>query len=478
MQLERAQSSEAGLAGWISSNDVTLFTMVLVVVIALFLHTGLLKGRSANEKLTDRNAELRALNQQMEDDLRNTSDRLAAARDDIEEARKERERLDAELAERKRKLQLTEDVLQDTTAQRDDLDERLRKALDRIARLDASVTNLTAKKTELETQRAALGAARDGLARDKATLTEKLAVLTTQLEEKVKALSDAEQQRDRLRKQADSLDAIIATLQKKLNLAAEDVERLKADSAQQLALAKTQIGQLEEKATAETARAEDYLARLHRAADWFKRLQAEKTTLQGEVTELVAREAIVSRKLVGITGKLRRVAFLFDASGSMKQRGTGTGDRWLEAQRIAATWLAHLDVEECVLIVFSSRVRTFPAGGAYLRVSGPEAKTNRALLKKALNSVEPKGLTNTLDAFRTAYRYEGLDTIILLSDGAPSNSTSGKFDPAMAEQIYSLCRQHPNVPVNTIGLGNYFDQNMSTFLRNVARLTKGTFRGR
>jgi hypothetical protein len=31
--------------------------------------------------------------------------------------------------------------------------------------------------------------------------------------------------------------------------------------------------------------------------------------------------------------------------------------------------------------------------------------------------------------------------------------------------------------VNTIGLGNYFDNEMSTFLRTVASITGGGFRG-
>jgi hypothetical protein len=40
-----------------------------------------------------------------------------------------------------------------------------------------------------------------------------------------------------------------------------------------------------------------------------------------------------------------------------------------------------------------------------------------------------------------------------------------------------LCRVHPNIPIHTIGLGNYFDQNASTFLISIAKTTKGTFRG-
>src|SRR5688572_33357650 len=54
MQLERAtsRSSEAALAGWISSNDVTLFTTVLVVMIAIFLHARLSQGARENVQIS------------------------------------------------------------------------------------------------------------------------------------------------------------------------------------------------------------------------------------------------------------------------------------------------------------------------------------------------------------------------------------------------------------------------------------------
>ena len=34
------------------------------------------------------------------------------------------------------------------------------------------------------------------------------------------------------------------------------------------------------------------------------------------------------------------------------------------------------------------------------------------------------------------------------------------------------------IPVNTIGLGNYFEEDLSNFLLNVAEITGGTFLGR
>ncbi|MDP6721435.1 MAG: VWA domain-containing protein, partial [Pirellulaceae bacterium] len=246
------------------------------------------------------------------------------------------------------------------------------------------------------------------------------------------------------------------------------------------------IAALEKAAGNETKRAEDYLARLRRAADLFQGLKKSNASLEQKLDGAEKRyqrqltlETTVNRKLVGINGNLKRVAMLFDASGSMKQKGEDAGgDRWQDAQNIASTWLGHLDVDECVLIVFSSDVRTFPNDGTMSSIQGPDGKVNRARLMEQLKAVEPEGWTNTLEALETAYAYDGIDTILLFSDGAPTFANSGRFDPDVAEKIYALCRKNPNVPVNTVGLGNYFDQNLSTFLRTVANISGGTFRGR
>jgi len=63
---------------------------------------------------------------------------------------------------------------------------------------------------------------------------------------------------------------------------------------------------------------------------------------------------------------------------------------------------------------------------------------------------------------------------LLFSDGARRTfATSNKFNPGTwPSRSYALCRQHANVPVNTIGLGQYFEQDLSTFLRTVAKLTR------
>ena len=60
MQLEKvtSRSSEAALAGWISSNDVTLFTTMLVMVIAVFLHARLSQGAKETVQITAEKASL------------------------------------------------------------------------------------------------------------------------------------------------------------------------------------------------------------------------------------------------------------------------------------------------------------------------------------------------------------------------------------------------------------------------------------
>ena len=78
MHLEKAtsHSSEAGLAGWISSNDVTLFTVVLVVGVAIFLQSNVIKGSKENKSLV-------SLNRKDQEQIRSISKNLSATRDEI-----------------------------------------------------------------------------------------------------------------------------------------------------------------------------------------------------------------------------------------------------------------------------------------------------------------------------------------------------------------------------------------------------------
>lgn len=472
MHLEKvtSRSGHSALAGWISSNDVTLFTTVLVMAIAIFLHSRMSQGAKENIRL---NQEKASLNKQLE----------AAA---------------GELGSSKDLLDKTRKTLNVREGERDSLRQQLVDKLAAVAALNAKLDALIKDKDQLESQQQSLTAAKDSLSKDKtnllaqqATLTsdrdslknanlnlrERLDLITSQLANKVAALEQLEKEREHLKKQADELDVIVSGLKQRL-------AKLNVDLVDTRTQSETRLRELESQLMQSDKTADEYLIKLKRATDLFEGLKVEKHELEQRLTKTaldhqaaLLEESRNNRELVGLTGRLERVAILFDASGSMRQATTsGAGDRWAEAQRIAATWLQHLNVQQCVLIVFSSDVRTFPENGSLADLRGQSGKVNRESLLQRVKAVSPDGATNTYDALRKAYQYD-IDSILLFSDGAPSESAGGVFEPAVAQRIYDLCRAHPNIPIHTIGLGNYFDQNASTFLMSIAKLTNGTFRG-
>jgi len=481
MKLEKAtsHSSDASLAGWISSNDVTLLTMVLVVMIALFLHSKLVKGAKENAALVGERTTLSAT-------LESTQDEL------------DRNRLE---------LRGTGDKLRLTEEQRNKLDDDLRTALGSINDLNDRMSKLTAAKSQVEQQQNSLIEAtelltdernqltrqqqsltqtRDALSKDKVSLAAQLTQIADQLAAKLRLLEDAEQQRNRLEQQANELESIVAGLTAKLEAADLNVADLKKQSEAARGESMARIQSLEGKLTTGNVQAEEYLVQLKRATEALKRLNLEKQQIASDLDRAqqqrylaLARDTQVNRELVGLEGKLKKVVVLFDASGSMNaQSPDGQSSRWAEAKRIVATWLRRLDVDECALIVFSDDVRSFPQGGSFARLRGEHGESERVRLLQMLDTIEPKGWTNTLGALRKAYEYREVDTMILFSDGAPTNVNLGRFDAAVADEIYQLCRRHASIPVNTIGLGNYFERDLGNFLRTVAGITGGTFQGR
>jgi uncharacterized coiled-coil DUF342 family protein len=478
MQLEKvtSQSGHAALAGWISSNDVTLFTTVLVMAVAIFLAAKLSRGVEENAQITaDRDALANRLDA-TSGDLKNSTASLNDARKQLDSTRE-------------KSVQLQLDLVQ---------------KLEAIASLNTKLDALIKEKGQLESQRQSLLAAKDSLSKDKERLSglqatviqerdsldaknvdlhRQLDSLASKLAEKVAALEQVESERDRLKKQADELEVIVAKLKQQSDKLNVNLADLRTSASETQAKSDHQIAELETKLAARDKTAEDYVAELARAAEELQRLTSEKRALQETISksELKHQAELLeqgrnNRELVGLTGNLKRVAVLFDASGSMRQKAGDGSDRWSEAQDIAAKWLQHLNVEQCTLIVFSSSVHVFPEDGSLADVRGESGRAKRDALLRQVRAVTPSGGTNTYEALRSAYEHD-IDAILLFSDGAPSRSNTGEFDPGAAKQIYELCRAHPNIPIHTVGLGNYFDQNASTFLISVAKITGGTFRG-
>jgi len=183
----------------------------------------------------------------------------------------------------------------------------------------------------------------------------------------------------------------------------------------------------------------------------------------------------INREMIGLRGDLIRTAIIIDSSGSMK------GQRWDDAVNVMAIWLDKLPVQEAVLIVYSSKSIAEPDDDqSFIRLDGPDGEANRKKLIDRLRGTTPGGGTFTRGALERAFNRKGkeIDSIILFTDGAPNTGLEAHFVPAEAEKIYALIGEHKNIPINAIGVGQYFDKDLSGFLLKVGRLSGGTFMGR
>lgn len=183
----------------------------------------------------------------------------------------------------------------------------------------------------------------------------------------------------------------------------------------------------------------------------------------------------INRELIGLKGELNRTAILIDASGSM------AGQRWLDAVNVMEVWLEQLPVQKAVLIVFNQTCTSLPEDNkTYFNLAGNEGVANRKRMIDLLRNNEPVGGTFTRGALELAYSREGelIDSIILFTDGAPNTGRESKIVAVEADAIYRLIETKTDIPINAIGIGNYFEPSLSEFLLKISQISKGTFIGR
>ena len=193
------------------------------------------------------------------------------------------------------------------------------------------------------------------------------------------------------------------------------------------------------------------------------------------------RQELLSLKGGAAGGSLSNVVVLLDRSSSMDAEN---GGRWRDATNVVNTWLNYLPIKNCVLVTFNEHPIAFPTDGSWLRID----ETNRNMLVAQLNGLRPEGFTDTLAALQMAYRYTNVDTIILFTDGKPERaprngsrqeSFGGSGSKQMIKDIHLLCTNRAHIiPINTVGLGDYFNPDLAGFLRQLANESKGTFIGR
>jgi len=174
-------------------------------------------------------------------------------------------------------------------------------------------------------------------------------------------------------------------------------------------------------------------------------------------------QGALSQELLGFNGKMDRVVFIFDGSGSMKDDG-----RWEHTRATMRAWLRALPVREAAVIVFNDTVRTVPEGDQLL----PLTAANLKMLEEALEKTSPDGNTNTLAALERAYTFAPIDAIVLVTDGKPE-------DPGKVKRfVKSIRKRYPDTRIHAVALGEYFDKDFGGLLKDIAAETGGAFIGR
>jgi len=189
---------------------------------------------------------------------------------------------------------------------------------------------------------------------------------------------------------------------------------------------------------------------------------------QRQVTEMTNKAKASLAAVVGLEGPMKNVVFVVDMSGSMEQH-VGKWRPRLEA------WLTTLPFQRFNVLVYADDVHWWHADDL---CEATEASRSDAI--DFVRGQKPHGSTNTLDAVRQALQRKTVDTVILLSDGAPT-ATDGQDSSTVIPRILQTARElnstDPRITINTIGIGNYFSQQFGTFLRTLAEQHRGTFIG-
>jgi len=281
-------------------------------------------------------------------------------------------------------------------------------------------------------------------------LQQQVATQAADLDKANRKLAEKELELDRLNHQ-------IASLERRMEAYLETVrssERAKEDNDQSLRQVRQELR--EEK---------DRLS--------LANLELEK--LRNEAAYAESDRKKINRELIGLKGELKRTAILIDASGSM------AGQRWIDAVNVMEIWLEQLPMSEAFLVVFNHACAELPQKGqGFFDLSGRESKANRKRMIDYLRGITPVGGTFTRGALELTYMDPDrpVDTIILFTDGAPNTGLEATIVPAEAEAIYRLVEANSGVVINAIGVGNYFEKDLSEFLMKIAQISKGTFLGR
>jgi hypothetical protein len=294
----------------------------------------------------------------------------------------------------------------------------------------------------------------------------------------IKDLTEKVKQAEKARDDAEELARRTDAGRAEAERAAAEVKRAAAEAEERLTRAVSDLETASRRTTelqTSLAKAEE---RAKKADDRAKGAEAQRAAAAGSIDT----DKRIRQELLGIPGSLGRVVFVVDRSQSMNE-----GGRWKDAKRTIAAWIEHLPVEYAALVVFDSGVAVVPEMGASSSSPAPSPRlvlsttdSRRAMLD-ALDSMEPRGLTQTYKGLQAAMRFSELDAIVLFTDGAPDPPDSGGTADPRAQVLQLVSdwkKRNPKSRLHAVGIGDYFRPVMRDFLLGVAERGEGAFIGR
>jgi hypothetical protein len=499
----RRNASDAAI-GWISTVDSLLLGFGLMLVLAL--HSAMTRSNvqvvadqaakqleveaEARKRLAKENQEWKQKIEGLEMQSSRLREQLAAGvqgvdgiNNKLEEAIQERDKLKKQKAADEDKVATALAELEDARKQRD----------------EAKIL-VTSDGKERDSLRAQIDEMAERLKSQIAEKDQEVADLRNSLEKNAQDLSTLkakQSEADRLLKQA------LGDVTKYRTQAGEVGRKLIAKQAEYEAISKRQKALEASQATLgnKLAEAETNIQRGRQLQSQLDAKSRELDLLQKRLKETLDARALAETRfrneasdkgqaaandVLGFKGQFKNVVFIIDISESMLQvigpanrDARGNADprqRWNKTKREIVSWARHLPMDSLRLVVFHSNVFEYPGGGKFFSMKGDDRAEAVRVLEKGLNNVVPNYQTNTLAAFRKAYSYPGVDTMILFTDGKPF--LEGSDQPALIAEVQRLVRQHRDVPVNVVGIGEYFEKSFADFLRDIADTTGGEFIGR
>lgn len=265
----------------------------------------------------------------------------------------------------------------------------------------------------------------------------------TESREVAAELRDAQTERDAFAREHDAN-------QQALNHARNDNRQLADD----LAAAHARVGELENDVATRAHERDEARGRVADVIRQNEHLAAERDALAGA-------HRSQTRELIGLNGDCKRVIFLFDTSGSMQC------ESFPEYRALLSLWIQRLDFEKFNVISFSDAPTLWTPGGC-----AHASPATRGSATQHVATLGPEGGTATLAALKEAFALPDVDTVVLFSDGAPTDAEPSEI----LAQMQNINQRQ--VPINVVAVGNYFKEDYGMFLRELAQQHGGVFLGR